>query len=573
MHPDDHARLAERVARLAERVAGRADDDSHPILLRLLRRDGGWTWVETTARSLTAPDGSRRLLATSRDVSARREAEQALAEASQRLQTLVDNVPVAILEAELDGTVTLWNPEAERLFGWQAQEVLGRRTPLLPPEELSAAVAAVAAGTPIRHEASRRRKDGTSVEVIVSAVPRRSETGEVVGILATMLDVSERKALEERLQQAQRLEAIGQLAGGVAHDFNNLLTAIGGYQELALQRAGDDEELRRQLGAIGQASSRAAGLTGQLLAFGRRQLLQPHVFDLNDAVAQTESLLARVLGGEVEVVTVLDRGGCPVRADQTQVEQVLINLAANARDAMPAGGTITIETAGVALSQGDAAVFGGAEGDYVRLRVSDTGHGMDEHTRTHAFEPFFTTKEQGKGTGLGLATVYGIVSQSGGGVAVRSRPGEGACFELLLPRSGAAPEPQHGPRPSAASGRARVLLVEDEQIVRELTHEMLEGHGYEVVAAANAEEALVLARDAGLDALVTDVVMPGMNGRALAAALRATMPDLHVLYVSGFSDDAALQDGALEPLATFLQKPYSAAELGEALQRTLDAVA
>ena len=555
VHPEDF----ERSRRALESVAaGRGPGEGSVIRLR--RKDGSWIWVDIRGTAIVGRGGTPLILLTSRDVTRRRQAEEELARTSRNLQTLVDTAPMAIVGADLDGRVTVWNPQAEKLFGWRADEVLGEKTPLLDEAQLAATLSEIHAGRALGGEQTRPHRDGSRVEVVASAVPVCAEDGSVTGVFAVFLDVSERNRLEEQLRQSQRLEAIGQLAGGIAHDFNNLLTAITGYRELALLQAGGNETLQRQLVGIGEAADRAAALTRQLLAFGRRQVLQPTVFDLNDAVAHAESLLRRVLGAHIEVVACLDPAGCPVRADQVQLDQVLMNLAVNARDAMPDGGTLTIETARV-------------DGERVRLRVSDTGWGMDEETVRRAFEPFFTTKGPGKGTGLGLSTVYGIVSQSGGTVEVRSEPGRGATFEVLLPLTHQAPVKVEPQRPEPASGSERVLLVEDEPVVRELTREMLETHGYRVVCAGRPDDALALARSGPFDLLVTDVVMPGMNGRALARALRAERPGLRVLYTSGYSDDAALQGGSLEPLAAFLQKPYSSGELAAAVRRTLDAAA
>jgi nitrogen-specific signal transduction histidine kinase/CheY-like chemotaxis protein len=407
------------------------------------------------------------------------------------------------------------------------------------------------------------------VDVIVHAAPLVGPSGEMLGAFAVIVDLSERKRLEEQLRQAQKMEAVGQLAGGIAHDFNNLLTAISGYVGLALERVDGDPKLRRDLGEVARAGERAADLTRQLLAFSRRQVLQPATFDLNEAVRETSGLLGRLLGEHIRIVTSLDPAGCPILADRGQIEQVLMNLAVNARDAQPAGGTLAIETETVSLDAEEAEPDL-APGRYVALRVSDTGSGMDPVTAAHAFEPFFTTKEPGKGTGLGLATVYGIVTQSGGRIRMSSTPGAGTSFEILLARSEPAAHREPEERADAPRGSERILLVEDEQVVRDLTREMLEQRGYDVICAARPDEALELAAREQVDLLLTDVVMPEMNGPSLASILRRARPELPVLFTSGYTADARLYGGDDDGNASFLQKPYSAGELAAAVRTTLD---
>ena len=365
-----------------------------------------------------------------------------------------------------------------------------------------------------------------------------------------------RRELEARLQQAQKMEAVGRLAGGVAHDFNNLLTAIAGYSEFLISGLQDDH-LRRHAEEIKKASGRAAALTGQLLAFSRRQVLQPRVLDLNAVVADMEMMLRRLVGEDVEFVTLLDPDLAAVLADPTQLEQVIVNLAVNARDAMPQGGSVTVETANV--------------GQCVELRLTDTGVGMTETERARLFDPFFTTKVGG--TGLGLATVYGVVEQSGGSIEVESAPGEGSSFRILLPALAepAVPTPRedHG---SPAAGSETVLLVEDELVVRRLVAEILESNGYTVLQAGDGPSALELLRRRGevIDLLITDVVMPGMSGPEVAERVVALRPDTEVLFISGYTDSAIDHHGVLEPGIAFLQKPFSADELTRKVRTVLD---
>jgi CheY-like chemotaxis protein len=370
------------------------------------------------------------------------------------------------------------------------------------------------------------------------------------------------------------MEAIGRLAGGVAHDFNNMLTAILGYAQLALADAGPDEGLRGDLEEIVRAGESAAGLTRQLLAFSRRQMLAPRVVDLNEIVAASAQMRARLIGEHVELATVLDPDLGAVKVDPAQIEQVILNLAINARDAMPAGGKLTIETANVELDDGYARAHADVEpGPYVMLVVSDTGAGMDADARVHLFEPFFTTKDTG--TGLGLATVHGIVHQSGGHVWVYSEPGLGTSFKVYFPRVA----PAAGERPAAVAatrtqgGDETVLLVEDEDGVRRLVGTVLGNLGYTVLEAATPGEALALAaaRTEHVALIVTDIVLPGMHGRELAEELVRTWPRARVLYVSGYAEDAIVEHGVLAPDLEFLPKPFTASDLGRKVREVLDA--
>jgi PAS domain S-box-containing protein len=388
----------------------------------------------------------------------------------------------------------------------------------------------------------------------------------------------ERLRLESQLRQAQKMEAVGQLAGGVAHDFNNLLTAIRGYSEFALNRLGEGNTgIRKDIEEIAKSADRASSLTRQLLAFSRKQLLQPRILQLNDVVSEVDKMLRRLIGEDIEVVTVFGRALGRVKADPGQIEQVLVNLVVNARDAMPDGGKLTIETTNVDIDEEYAAAHEGLfPGRYVMLAVHDTGHGIDAETKSRLFEPFFTTKEQGKGTGLGLATVYGIVKQSGGYIGVESEPGMGAAFKVFLHRLEAGKDEaervvhiaEERPR-----GSETVLLVEDEEVVRNLVREILEGNGYTVIEARNGAEALGLGRrfTAPIHLLVTDVVMPKMSGRELAERLVTIHRETRVLYMSGYTDGAIGQHGVLDPHTEFLQKPFTFDALAQKVRKVLDA--
>ena len=418
-----------------------------------------------------------------------------------------------------------------------------------------------------------RRKDGTPIDVDIEAQPITFAGRSARLVLAR--DVTARRQLEEQLRQAQKMEAVGQLAGGIAHDFNNLLTAILGCTQLLLHATPPEDQRREDVEEIKNAGLRAAELTRQLLAFSRRQVLAPKVLDVNAVVANMDKMLRRLLGEDVALVTHLAADLGPVSADPGQLEQVLLNLAVNARDAMPHGGRLTIDTANVFLTEEYAERHHRLPpGPYVLLAVSDTGVGMDEMTQKHLFEPFFTTKEVGKGTGLGLATVYGIVKQSGGYIWVYSEPGHGTTLKVYLPRvpGAAEPLPVAVASPELRRGTETVLLVEDAAPVRSLARKGLQGYGYQVLEAADGPAALELsARHPGeIDILVTDVVMPGMSGRELAERLAPARPGMRVLYTSGYTDDAMVHQGVLRSGVAFLQKPFVPETLARKVREVLD---
>jgi nitrogen-specific signal transduction histidine kinase len=388
-------------------------------------------------------------------------------------------------------------------------------------------------------------------------------------------DVSERRQLEERLRESEKLEAIGRLAGGVAHDFNNLLTAIIGYAQLLADSLDHDDPKADDVEEIIKAAERSASLTGQLLAFSRKQVLVPAILDINGLVRETTVLLRRVIGEHIDLVTTLAPELEPVSADRTQLEQIVINLAANARDAMPSGGRLTIETANAAIGEADMPHQVVSEpGRYVMLAVRDTGVGMDAETKLRVFEPFFTTKEQGRGTGLGLATVYGIVKQSGGFIDVHSEPHQGSTFMVYLPAvPGARAVPiRRETERSAKPGNETILVVEDERAVRTMTRLILERAGYHVVEAAAPGEAqeIVRSRPAEIDLMISDVVMPGAHGPVLFKQLSATHPSLRVLYMSGYTDDEVIRAGRLEGWENFMEKPFTSQRLLEKVREILD---
>jgi len=495
---------------------------------------------------------------------ARKQQEEALRETTETLQALVHAAPVAIYTADLQGTVRLWNPAAERVFGWPAAEVLGRPLPALA-SDVGTDTTPPPAGSGARALPTKcLRKDGGLVDVSLSTAALRGASGEVFGSLGIGTDLTEQRSLETQLRQAQKMEAIGQLAGGIAHDFNNLLTVINGYCGVVTEAIGEDHPAAEDVAEIKKAGERAAGLTRQLLAFSRKQLLQERLLDLNDVVGSVQKMLARLIGEDVRLHTSLAPGLGLVKADPGQIEQVLMNLAVNARDAMPTGGRLDVATAEVR--------DGG--GRYVRLAIRDTGTGMDAKTLARVFEPFFTTKGVGKGTGLGLATVYGIVQQSAGHVRVASELGAGTTFEIFLPVVEDAAPAWCGPssRAAAPGGRETVLLAEDEDAVRALTRHILQSKGYTVLEANNGAEAIRLMHRTGrpVDLLLTDVVMPEVGGRALAEAVTLLHPNARVLYMSGYTDDAVLRNGVMRSENVLLQKPFRPDDLLHKVREMLD---
>jgi len=403
--------------------------------------------------------------------------------------------------------------------------------------------------------------------------------GLVVKVQRALREVEDRakhRLLEEQLRQAQKMEAIGRLAGGVAHDFNNLLTVISGYTQLMLVRIPPGDDLRKDVEEVAKAGERAASLTSQLLAFSRKQILAPRVLNLNEAVSETKKLLERLIGEDIELVTLLDLDLGNAKADPGQIEQVIMNLAVNARDAMPKGGKLTLSTSNVVLDDSYVKENPGSQaGPHVFLAVSDSGIGMNSDTLSHLFEPFFTTKEQGKGTGLGLSTVYGIVKQSGGSISVHSEPGRGTTFKAYLPRvdEPVGPVRKTGVAPNAGpKATGTVLLVEDEEAVRRLTHAVLRRNGYKVLVAGDGEEVLrTLQQHQGpIHLLLTDVVLPRLGGRDVALQVSQLRPEIKVLFMSGYSDRAFVENGTLEPGMAFLPKPFTPEELLRKVREVLE---
>ena len=504
-------------------------------------------------------------------IAEREQAAEALRRSQARTRRLVESNIIGIATGDLNGKLIEVNDAFLKMLGFTRKEFLSgqmRWDTLTPPEYHQSDHLAVekltSTGMAPPWEKEFLRKDGTRVSVLIGVATLESESGEIEAI-SFVLDISDRKRLEQQLRQAQKMEAVGQLAGGIAHDFNNLLAVIIGYGEIIEERLDDSDPLRTKAGQITAAGKRAAALTRQLLAFSRQQVLEPKILDLNTVVADTTRMLQRLIGEDVELVTIAGPALGRVKADRGQIEQVIMNLAVNGRDAMPQGGKLMISTANAVMDEVYVRQHPGAvAGPYVLLTVSDTGCGMDQQTQAHIFEPFFTTKGPGKGTGLGLATVYGVVKQSEGYVSVYSEVGRGTSFKIYLPRTD---EPQLSVSANLATESERgwetILLVEDAQPVRELASELLESNGYKVLQAANGADAVRLAEkyQEPIQLLLSDVVMPGLDGRKLADHMVRTHPGIKVLYMSGFTDDAIVHHGVLDSGVTLLEKPFTKASL------------
>jgi PAS domain S-box-containing protein len=514
-------------------------------------------------------------------------ASQALHESESRFRAIFEQAAIGMADSSLETRFIRVNQRFCEIMGYSREELLGLTfREITHPDDLARdeqQVAQLLRGELSSFTVEKRylRKDGGVVWANLLLSLLRSPSGDPLHFVAVVEDITgqkraedERRHLERQLLQAQKMESVGRLAGGVAHDLNNHLTVINGYCAMLLGELGPDGPLREQVGEILLAGNRAATLTQQLLAFSRKQVAEPRVISLNDVVAEAGKMLSRLIGDDVEIVTHFDSGLGSVMADPSQMNQVLMNLAINARDAMPDGGRIIIETLYTDLDEGYAAQHAGVEpGPYVLLSITDTGLGMTQEVMQHIFEPFFTTKGVGVGTGLGLSTVYGIVKQAGGWIWVYSEPGKGSTFKVYLPRVGGAPEPLSAPVSAAETlrGTETVLVVEDQPEVRRLTLAVLRNHGYRLLEAANGSQALSLCEQypEPIHLLITDVVMPGMTGRELAMRLVALRPSLKTLYTSGYTANAIVHEGVLDPDVAYLPKPFSPAQLAAKVREVL----
>jgi len=503
------------------------------------------------------------------------------------LAAIVDSSDDGIIGETLDGSITSWNRVAEKMYGYSASEAIGRHISLLASEdhlaELIDTLARVGRGERVDSFETRRRcKDGSELDIWLKLSPIRDVTGTLIGVSSIARDITPRiklelahSALEGRLRALERLESLGQLAGGIAHDFNNLLAVIMNFASFVSEELDNKEAATADLEQICEAAERASDLTRQLLVFARQETHQSEILDLNEIISGIAHLIRGTVGEHIELTVSLCEGLGRVDADRGKLEQVLVNLAVNARDAMPGGGLLTIDTANVEIDDSYAEVHPGlAPGPYVRLRVSDTGTGMDLNVLEHAFEPFFTTKAKGEGTGLGLATVFGVVAQAAGSIELYSEPGQGTTCRILLPATDRAAAVITKPLTfEKREGNETVLIVEDEDALREVSRRILDRNGYNVLTSSNGNEAIeVAARYKGpIDLLLTDVVMPKMLGKEVARRICESRPSTAVLYMSGYAEQVLASRGILAAGVTLLDKPFSESSLLSKVREVLDA--
>jgi PAS domain S-box-containing protein len=541
-------------------------------------KDGSRRLIAWSNTAIVGPQGEiEYIIGTGVDITERKRAE----EEQQRLITAIEQSAESVIITDVTGTILYVNPAFERITGYSRTEAAGQTMRILKSGKQDAAFyqnlwATLSAGQAWHGRFVNRKKDGSLYTDEATITPVRDERGAVISYVSVQRDVTRELHLEDQFHQAQKMEAVGRLTAGVAHDFNNLLTAINGFAELmqvSLPPADPHHELAGKILSSGQ---KAADLVRQLLAFSRKQIIAPRVLNLNAVVGDMDTILRRVIGEDIELITELEPDLWLVKVDPTQIEQVVVNLAVNARDAMPGGGRLTIETANVVLDEDYVGGHLGVQpGEHVLLAVSDTGLGMSDEVKAHIFEPFFTTKERGKGTGLGLATVFGIVKQSGGNIWVYSEEGHGTVFKIYLPRAVDVAEPPAMPeaKEEVWAGSETILLVEDDEDVREVARAVLQSHGYTVLEAHTGPEALQISlqHPGPIHLLLTDVIMPGMSGTALVQDLMQTRGTLKVLFMSGYADDAIVHHGVLDSGVAFLPKPFSPRALARKVRAVLDA--
>jgi two-component system cell cycle sensor histidine kinase/response regulator CckA len=571
-HPDDLQESLDKNQRL-----GRGEIRDYTLEKRYVRKDGAIVWVSITASPMWGvKERPNHHIAMVQDITGRKQAVETLREYQKAVES--SNEMIAVVDREYRYRVVnrafleQRGAERDQIIGHTVEEILGKE---VFENTVRPYLDRCFQGENVAYETRLEYPEIGPRDLEIEYFPIKGD-GEITRVVGIIRDVTEEKRLEAQFIQAQKMESIGRLAGGVAHDFNNLLTTIIGFSDMTLMRLPEGDPVCEYVQEIKHAGERAASLTAQLLAFSRKQVIQPRVMVLNTVIQETEKMLSRLIGEHIDVVTVLEPGLWNVRANPAQMSQVLMNLAVNARDAMPGGGKLTIETANVALDWVYARQHGVdlQPGPYVMLAVSDTGIGMDEETRSQIFEPFFTTKEKGKGTGLGLSTVYGIVKQNKGYVWVYSEPGKGTAFKIYLPRieGEAKKRKADDASPDMLKGNETILLVENEESVRRLSEEVLGECGYRVLAASDGEDAMTLSEQYGgeIHLLLTDMVMPGMSGRDLAEGMISLRPGIKVLYMSGYTDDAIVRHGGLDEGDEFLQKPFTPEVLARKVREVLD---
>jgi PAS domain S-box-containing protein len=560
IHPEDRGLVKEAAEEARRTGVGR------PMEYRFRHKDGTWRVLESTASVIRNSKGEpEKIVVVNRDITERKQAVEALQRSETSFRSVVGDAPYGIFKANLNGKLLMVNPALEKMLGYKSRdELLGVNLAsgiYRHPAEHQKMYEILSRDRHFKDvEVEWKRKDGAFITVRCSGWPVKDEKSTDVEVFAE--DVTERRVLERQLRMAQKMEAVGRLSGGIAHDFNNLLGVILGYIQVMKRNLVPGQSSYEYAGEIEKASQRAVSLTRQLLAFSRQQVLEPAILNLNTLVSDMEKMLPRLIGEDIQLNLNLDHAIGQVKADPGQMEQVVMNLAVNARDAMPDGGKLTIQTGNAEL---DVAFVrehpGSTTGRYVMLAVKDTGMGMDSETQAHIFEPFFTTKERDKGTGLGLATVYGVVKQSSGYIIVESEIGKGALFKIYLPRidQPVATRCESSQGQLSLRGGETVLLVEDAEPLRKLAHMFLRDNGYQVLTAADGSEAQqVAAQNPGtIHLLLTDVVMPGINGRALAERLAPRHPKMKVLYMSGYTDSFIAGHGVLEEGTHLLHKPFT----------------
>lgn len=577
LHPDDRERV------LAEVFQSRDTGKPFCSEYRLLARDGHIVWVRDEAIVMRDEAGRPRFMqGLLLDISEQKRKEEMLQKSESKFRTIFERVAVGIALVSIDGQLVQSNPALREMLRYGEEELRNRVfNEFIHPEDAAVDVdldQELIAGKRDHYQIEKRfiRKDGGVVWCQLNVSLVRGGQEEPPFTICMVEDITERKRLETQFFQSQKMETIGRFAGGIAHDFNNLLTVIKGYTQLSLSQIQEGDPCRENIEEIKGAAERAAELTNQLLTFSRRQILDMKVLDLNTIVRSLEKMTGRIIGEDIEMLTVLDDRLGRVKTDPGQIEQVILNLVVNARDAMPAGGKLAIETANVVLDDTYVRThIGVTPGSYVMLSVSDTGCGMSPEIKELIFEPFFTTKEEGKGTGLGLSTIYGIVRQSGGNIWVYSEPGRGTTFKIYLPRveeeTGALPvqdDTDHLPK-----GNETVLLVEDDPSLRALAARVLRYQGYKVLEATSGHEAIGIAREnvqEKIPLLLTDVVMPCMGGKELVKRMKTLHPEIRVLFISGYTDHAITYHAGLKPGTPFLQKPFSPTALAKKVREVLD---
>jgi len=578
VHPDDRDRARERMNSLREGKTAPLTQE------KMVRIDGGVIDVEGAAAAFPY-QGEQAIQVVIRDITPRMEAEGAIRRQAEIIRAMAESMGEGLYALDRSGRVTFMNAAAQRLLGWSREELLFRdlhqmthyRRPdgtMLSKQDCAVLGVMESRSVVHREDDAFIRKDGSFLPVAYTSAPLKTGS-EIAGAVVVFSDITERRQLEEQLLQSQKMEALGRLASGIAHEFSNALSVVSGYAELALEGLAKNHPARAKIQEVLVATGRAAGVTRQLLAFGRTQVIEPRVLDLNTLVGEIEEMLRRLLGEDIELAIRLAPDLGRIKADAGQVQQVILNLAVNAREAMPRGGKLTIETRNIEMDEEFARGFVDVRpGHYVLLAVSDTGVGMDQATRAHIFEPFFTTKQVGRGAGLGLASAHGIVKQSGGHIWVYSEPKFGTTFKVYWPLMGEAASPLKLTPPSRAfvGGSETVLVVEDDDMVRTLVREILGTAGYNVIEARNPEEGLRMAGElrGGIHLMITDVIMPGMSVRTFVDRLAKPQPHMKILFMSGYTDEAIVHHGLIEPGLAFLQKPFTRDSLAQKVREVLD---